>query len=122
MTESSLNLAVVFRTAPHGSARGREGLDLLLLSASYDQQCAAVFIGDGVYQLCQGQQPGLIDAKDYIATFKALPLYDVDTVVVCAESLQQRGLTAEQLVLPVSRCTPSEIAGLLANSQQVLTF
>ncbi len=116
------DLAVVFRHAPHGSAKGREGLDLLLLSASYDQCCAAVFVGDGVYQLRRDQQPGIIESKDYIATFKALPLYDVETVLVCETALSERGLTPEDLILQVTLATPAEVAQCLNHSQQVLTF
>jgi tRNA 2-thiouridine synthesizing protein C len=32
-----------------------------------------------VFQLLAGQQPQAILARDYIATFKVLPLYDIET-------------------------------------------
>jgi hypothetical protein len=35
-------------------------------------------LGDGVFQLLPGQQPSAVLARDYIATFKLLPLYDID--------------------------------------------
>jgi tRNA 2-thiouridine synthesizing protein C len=38
------------------------------------------FVGDGVFQLLPGQQPSAVLARDYIATFKVLPLYDIDPV------------------------------------------
>ncbi|MBY6185421.1 sulfurtransferase complex subunit TusC [Marinobacter hydrocarbonoclasticus] len=122
METNQHDLAVVFRHAPHGTATGREGLDLLLLAASYDQLCAALFVGDGVYQLVRDQAPSEIEAKDYIATFKALPIYDVETVVVCQASLDARGLSESDLILPATLARPDDIAELLGHSQQVLTF
>ncbi|SHG90651.1 sulfurtransferase complex subunit TusC [Ferrimonas marina] len=117
-----MSTTIVFRTVPHGDARGREGLDLLLLAASYEVPLTALFIGDGVYQLLANQQPELIDSKDHISTFKALPLYDVEEIWVCADSLAERDLTSEQLILPVQTASPDAIRQQLANSQQVLTF
>lgn len=119
---NATQLTVVFQSAPHGNSRGREGLDLLLLNASYEVECAALFVGDGVYQLITGQQPQLIDSKDHIVTFKALPLYDVEQIVVCQQSLQERGLSGENLIVDADLKTPSEISTLLANSKEVLTF
>jgi tRNA 2-thiouridine synthesizing protein C len=40
------------------------------------------FVGDGVFQLLPGQQPQAMLARDYIATFKVLPLYDIDSAGV----------------------------------------
>lgn len=122
MDSIKYDLAVVFRHAPHGSAKGREGLDLLLLAASYDQQCAALFVGDGVFQLRKDQQPAAIESKDYIATFKALPLYDVETVLVCETALAERGMSVEDLILPVTLVTADAVTAHLNQSQQVLTF
>ncbi|MBY5991524.1 sulfurtransferase complex subunit TusC [Ferrimonas balearica] len=122
MNDASIELAVVFRQAPHGQASGREALDLLLLAASYELTCAALFVGDGVYQLVKDQQVARIEAKDYIATFKALPLYDVEQVRVCAQSLADRGLTRDDLLIEVEPTKPEQIQALLGASQQVLTF
>ncbi len=113
---------MIFSKAPHGSAAGREGLDLLLLSASYDMPSAALFVGDGVYQLLANQQPELVGGKNYIATFRALPMYDVEQILICQDSLAQRGLTREQLILDVELCTPSQIADVIGQSTEVLRF
>jgi tRNA 2-thiouridine synthesizing protein C len=44
-----------------------------------------LFGGRGV-SASGGQQPQAILARDYIATFKVLPLYDIETFYVCADS------------------------------------
>ncbi|MEQ1528721.1 MAG: DsrE family protein [Methylococcales bacterium] len=47
--------------------------------------------------------------------FKALEIYDVNTVYTEAESLQERGLKPEDLCLPVQLLYRKEIARLMKN-------
>lgn len=82
-------VAFVFSSAPHGNASGREGLDALLATSALTEDIGVFFLGDGVFQLLAGQQPQAILARDYIATFKVLPLYDIETFYVCADSLKR---------------------------------
>ena len=96
------DIAIMFRSAPHGSASGREGLDALLACSALSDELAAFFIGDGVYQLLSGQQPAAVLGRDYVATFKLLELYDIEQVYVCAESLAERGLSEASLLIPVT--------------------
>ena len=71
-------IAFVFSTAPHGTASGREGLDALLATSALTDELAVFFIADGVFQLLPGQKPDTVLARDYIATFKLLGLYDIE--------------------------------------------
>ena len=88
-------VAFVFRTAPHGSTAGREGLDALLATSALSEDIGVFFIGDGVLQLLPGQQPAKVLGRDYIATFRVLPLYDIEQCFLCADSLCERGFSAE---------------------------
>ena len=56
-----------------------------------------------MFQLLAGQQPQAILMRDYIATFKVLPLYDIETFYVCADSLAARGLDERRLLFWMSR-------------------
>ena len=85
-------IAFVFSTAPHGTAAGREGLDALLATSALTDDLAVFFIADGVFQLLSGQKPDAVLARDYIATFKLLALYDIEHCWICADSLRERGL------------------------------
>ena len=87
-------VAFVFSSAPHGSASGREGLDALLATSALSDEIGVFFVGDGVFQVLPGQQPSAVLARDYIATFKLLPLYDIDACWICAASARERGLNA----------------------------
>lgn len=115
-------ITVVFKTAPHGHANGREALDFALLSASFEQEVSLVFTDEGVLNLLTGQQPELIGGKDYIATFKALPMYDVEQVYVCKQSLAEFGMSRSALNIPVEVLSTEQIAALLNSTDEVLVF
>lgn len=87
-------IAFVFSTAPHGTTAGREGLDALLATSALTDDLAVFFIADGVFQLLPGQKPDAVLARDYIATFKLLGLYDIEQCWICAASARERGLTS----------------------------
>ena len=116
-------VAFVFTSAPHGSAAGREGLDALLATSALTDDIGVFFMGDGVLQLLAGQQPQQILARDYIATFKGLPLYDIETFWVCAASLKERGLDKNTaMVLDVTVVAPEVLREQLSQYHTVLTF
>lgn len=116
-------VAFVFSSAPHGSAAGREGLDALLATSALTEDIGVFFIGDGVLQLLAGQQPQAILARDYIATFKVLPLYDIETFWVCAASLKARGLDEQTpLVLDAAIVAPEFLREQLSHYDTILTF
>ena len=82
-----------------------------------------VFVGDGVLQLLPGQQPEKILARNYIATFGVLPLYDVERCYLCQASLQERGLSqVADWVLDAEVLAPDELRRELAGYDAVMTF
>jgi sulfur relay protein TusC/DsrF len=116
-------VAFVFSSAPHGSASGREGLDALLATSALTEDIGVFFLGDGVFQILAGQQPQTVLARDYIATFKVLPLYDIETFYVCADSLAARGLTERStFVLDVTTLPADAVREKLAHYDTILTF
>ena len=116
-------VAFVFTSAPHGSSAGREGLDALLATSALSDDLGVFFIGDGVFQPLSQQKPGVILARDYIATFKVLPLYDIETSYVCADSLTARGLSDKSsFMLDVTILPSSDLREHLSHYDTVLTF
>ena len=103
---------IITQSAPYGSSRAKEATDLALATALFDQQVAMLFMGDGVYQLLANQNPQAIEQKNLGAMQQALPLYDVEELYVCAESLQARGLSADDLSMSVTTLSGSEITTL----------
>lgn len=116
-------VAFVFTHGPHGNAGGREGLDALLATSALSEDLGVFFIGDGVLQLLPGQQPEKILARNYIATFGVLPLYDVEQCYLCQASLQERGLSqVTGWVLNTMVLAPNELRQKLASYDAVMTF
>ena len=108
---------------PHGGAGGREGLDALLATSALSEDLGVFFVGDGVLQLLPGQQPEKILARNYIATFGVLPLYDVERCYLCQASLQERGLSqVTDWVLDAEVLAPDELRRQLAGYDAVMTF
>ncbi|OVZ93808.1 sulfurtransferase TusC [Yersinia frederiksenii] len=121
--EKKKRIAFVFTQGPHGNSAGREGLDALLATSALSEDLGIFFISDGVLQLLPQQQPEKILARNYIATFGVLPLYDVENCYICEASLQQRGLSKmTDWVLDVEVLSPVNLRIQLATYDVVLTF
>ena len=88
----------VNRVTPHGGITAKESLDVVLISAAFDQDVALAFIDDGVYQLLKGQEPEKTGSRHVAKSFAALGDYDVRKIYVEQESLTERGLSEADLV------------------------
>lgn len=117
------SIAFVFTHGPHGGAAGREGLDALLAVSALTERIGVFFIADGVLLLLPGQRPAEILARDFVATFGVLPIYDIDRCYLCAESLAERGLGGEeQWVLDAEVLPAAQWRQRLSEFDTVLTF
>ncbi len=119
-----MKLAFLFRTAPHGNAISREGLDALLAATAFcdEEEIGVFFIDDGVLNLLDGQNPELLLQKDFIRTFKLLDLYDIEQRFVCANSLDQYNLQAEQLIISAEKIDRTSLINKLSQTEKVFTF
>ncbi|AAM72092.1 MAG TPA: sulfurtransferase complex subunit TusC [Chlorobaculum sp.] len=109
----------VMRRAPHGSIYTYEGLEMILIMAAYEQDLSVAFIGDGVYALKKDQDTAGIGIKGFSKTFMALDGYDVEKLYVDKQSLEERGLTEDDLLVDVEVMDSSKI-GRLMNEQDVV--
>jgi tRNA 2-thiouridine synthesizing protein C len=103
----------VLRKPPHSGAYVYEMLDIILITAAFDQRVSILLLDDGVFQLKKGQNPESAGMKDTAAVFKALEIYDVKDIYAEVESLLERGLKSSDLCLPVQEFNRKEIAGLI---------
>lgn len=116
-------VALVFSQGPHGTSAGREGLDALLATSALTEDIGVFFVSDGVLQLLPGQQPEKILARNYIATFGVLPLYDIEQCFICQASVNERGLAQfSDWVLEVEPLDPAALRLKLGTYDIVMTF
>lgn len=113
---------LVNRKAPYGTIYALESLEVVLIAAAFEQEVSLAFVDDGVYQLKKGMATKAIDTKNFSPTYRALEDYDIDKLYVEAESLAARGLTADDLVVPVQVVAARELAALMEQQDVVLSF
>ncbi len=88
----------VNRKAPYGTIYAWESLEVVLISAAFEQEVSMVFVDDGVYQIAKGQDTTELGIKNFSPTYNALGDYDINKIYVEKESLDARGLTVDDLL------------------------
>ncbi len=95
---STKKFMYVNRKAPFGTIYALEALEVVLIGAAFEQDVSLAFIGDGVYQIMKNQDSSDIGMKTFAPTFTALGDYDIKNMYVEKESLEERGLTVDDLM------------------------
>jgi tRNA 2-thiouridine synthesizing protein C len=98
MSEDIKKFMYLNRRAPYGTIYAWESLEVVLIGAAFDQDVSLAFLDDGVYQLLKGQDTTEVEMKNFSPTYSALGDYDVTKIYVEKESLEERGLTLEDLM------------------------
>jgi len=112
----------VNRKAPHGTIYALEGLEVVLVSAAFDQDVSMVFADDGVYELIKGMNTKGIEVKDFSKTYRALDGYDIEKLYVEKESMDVRGLTEDDLIVDVTVLSSAEMANIMAEQDVVISY
>ncbi|CAA7626950.1 Intracellular sulfur oxidation protein DsrF [Candidatus Terasakiella magnetica] len=111
----------VNRKPPHGTVYALEVLEMVLISAAFDQDVHLAFLDDGVFQLKKGQAPAGIGVKNFSPTFRALEGYDIEKLFVEAESLAERGLSEDDLLVPAEIISRADMGRLMGEMDVVVT-
>jgi tRNA 2-thiouridine synthesizing protein C len=124
MTDPNRVKKVMFvnRKAPYGTIYALESLEVVLITATFDQDVSLVFLDDGVYELLKGQNTKAIGIKNFSPTYRALDGYDVEKLYVERESLEARGLSEDQLLVDVEVLSSAQMGELMAQQDVVLSF
>lgn len=98
MSETIKKFMYLNRRAPYGTIYAWESLEVVLIGAAFDQDVSLAFMDDGVFQLVKGQDTAEVGMKNFSPTYQALGDYDVTKLYVEKESLEERGLTLDDLM------------------------
>lgn len=112
----------VNRKPPYGTVYALESLEVVLISAAFDQDVSLAFIDDGVYELTKGQNTKGVEMKNFSPTYRALEGYDIEKLYVERESLEERGLSEDDLLVDVQVMNRAEMADLMAEQDVLLNF
>lgn len=91
----------VLRKPAHSGAYFQEMLDIILITAAFDQSVSILWLDEAVFSLKNNQQPECFALKDTAAMMQSFSLYEVTELYIETESLQELGLTVDDLCLPV---------------------
>lgn len=112
----------VNRKAPYGTVYALEGLEVVLISAAFDQDVSLAFVDDGVFQLVKGQKTDGVEMKNFSPTYRALEGYDIEKLYVERESLEARGLSEDDLLVDVQVMSAAEMGDMMAQQDVVISF
>ena len=126
----------VNRKAPYGTIYALEALEVVLISAAFEQDVSLAFLDDGVYQIVKDQETSGIGMKNFSPTYRALGDYDITRLYVEQESLDERGLKSEDLMQityedenedfaekpSIRIVSRSEMAGIMAQQDVLFNF
>jgi tRNA 2-thiouridine synthesizing protein C len=82
---------------PYFGAYAYEALDMVMTAAAFDQEVSVLLLDDAVFQLKAKQTPENAKLKDTAGLFAALPIYGIKNIFVETESLQEKGLSLDNL-------------------------
>ncbi len=119
---STKKFMFVNRKAPYGTVYALESLEVVLITAAFDQDVSLAFLDDGVYQLRKGQQTKGIETKNFSPTYRALEGYDIEKLYVEKEAIEARGLSEEDLLVEVTVLDRQALGKLMDEQDVILSF
>lgn len=108
------------RKAPYGTIYALEVLEMVLISAAFEQDVHLAFVDDGVYQICKGHDTKDIEMKSFLPTYRALEGYDIEKLYVERESMEERSLTTDDFIVPVTVIDRSAMRRLIGSMDIIL--
>ena len=116
------SLLIISRQPPWAGPGAREALDIVLAGGAFDLPVGLLFLDDGVFQLAQAQRPAALEQKDLTANLKALEMFGVEDIFVCAQSLAARGMTLDAAHGANALDDDAQLSTLINGYDQVITI
>ena len=115
-------MLVIVRHSPYGSSLARTSLEVALSSATFDQEVALLFMGDGVLHLLPEQDSSAIGVRNIAKLIASFPLYELDNLYADEAALRQYGLSLQQLPRKLQGVDDEAMHQLLCQYDHCLGF
>lgn len=115
-------VVVMLRKAPYGSVYSAEAFRTIMGVAVFEMDICVVFADDGVYTLVKDQNPEEFDMKPLGEGFPMLKDFNINRFVVHDQSLADRGLSVDDLVMDVELADSVQISKIFEEYGKVLPF
>jgi len=116
----SKSFLFVMQAPAYSSIKVQEVLDIVLITAAFDQKVSILLLDDAIFHLKTQQQNMRVISKDIGAIYRSLELYDIENIYVEQESLNYAGLSVSDLLIPIKLITRQELPTLLQSFDFVL--
>ena len=116
------SVLVIVRHTPYGNSLARTSLEVALSSATFDQEVALLFMGDGVLHLLPEQDSRDIETRNIAKLIASFPLYELDNLYVDEDALAQYGLNLNQLPQKLQAVDDDAMQQLLRQYDHCLGF
>jgi tRNA 2-thiouridine synthesizing protein C len=113
-------LMCVISHPPYADSHVLELLETAMVAAVFDMQVSLLFRDDGLWSLLKSQNADPLGQRTLSKVLLALPDYDVSSIYVCSDAMQDKRLNADELVLPVTLLDKSAQAGLMSEQDVVM--
>ena len=113
---------VLMRKAPYGSVYSAEAFRTIMGIAVFEMDICVGFADDGVFALVKDQNPEKLDMKPLGDGFPMLTDFGVNRFVVHKESLSERGLSTDDLVLEVETADSEQFSKIIEEYGRLLPF
>ncbi|MDA0790564.1 MAG: sulfurtransferase complex subunit TusC [Proteobacteria bacterium] len=104
-----------------GGINAQEGFDALLTGSAFTR-CSVLFLGDGLFQLIRGQDPGALGSRNFTLGFGALMDYGVEQIYCSATELETAGLASADLILDAEALADDAVRALFLSHSAILSF
>jgi len=112
----------VNRKAPYGTIYALEALEVVMISAAFDQDVSLAFLDDGIFQIVKGQETTFIGMKNFSQTYRALEDFGDTKLYVERESMEARGISESDFIVPAEVISVGEMAELMTSQDIILSF
>ncbi|MDA1073626.1 MAG: sulfurtransferase complex subunit TusC [Proteobacteria bacterium] len=116
----SKKLLFMLAKPPYRTPHGLEALEAALVAGVFDQSVSVLFRADAVWHLVKGQDGSAIGQRTMGKVAASLPEYDITDLYVCSDSMQERGLDLNDLVVSVKALDQQAQRDLIALQHAVV--
>lgn len=92
----------------------QEIIDIILTTAAFEQEVSILLLDDAVFHLNNNQNAINSAYKNTATLFSILPTMDVNAIFVETQSLLERGLSQNELTLPVQEVSREDITPFMS--------
>ena len=125
------NFMFLNRKAPYGTIYALEVLEMILISAAFEQNTNVVWMDDGVYKIAKGMNTEAVNMKNFSPTYRILEAEKEDAdededaemtwrLIVEKESMEARGLSPEDFIIEVDVVPGAELGKLMEEMDVIL--